>query len=505
MEAAHGRSPSASAHVGLQVKVVGLLLVTALAPLLASALLIGQIGEVAQNFASHEAERLATPLSQAEAIYRDLFASKKALFHAALDQVAGSRDVALGVAMGSDLGPRAALGRAATEVPELLRGQVVGPDGAVLAAFRKPDREGLPAHFHELALERVVPDTADKVRLVFAADDDLQPQYQRIGRLVEDSARIGRVRQSLPRSYRNAFLILLGGVVVVVSFTGIFFARRFTRRIALLVAGTRQVAGGDLEARVGVGGGDELAELASAFNGMVEELERDREEILYLHRIGAWQDVARRLAHEIKNPLTPIQLAVQQLRSSYRGDDARFRATLAEVEEIVGEEIASLRRLVDAFSALGRLPPAEPRPLDLALVTDDLRKDPGLAEALTLEPPATPVTVAGDRLLLRRLLTNLVENGLHAGQAAGRPGKVVLAWSTDGNRARITVDDEGAGVTPDQRERIFEPYVTSKETGTGLGLAISRKIALDHHGDLAVAPVPGPLGGARFVLTLPLA
>ncbi|HEU5055998.1 MAG TPA: ATP-binding protein, partial [Kofleriaceae bacterium] len=206
-------------------------------------------------------------------------------------------------------------------------------------------------------------------------------------------------------------------------------------------------------------------------------------------------------AHEIKNPLTPIQLAVQEVVSSYPGEDARYRKMLADAAEIVGEEIASLRRLVDAFSALGRLPPAEPKPLDLAVVADDLGKDPQWSGKLSVQPPGQAVTVSGDRLLLRRLLANLVENGVHAGE------RVVLSWRADpaAGVAIVTVDDEGPGVAEKDRDRIFEPYVTSKETGTGLGLAIAKKIALDHRGDLSVSAGRAPTGGARFILTLPLA
>src|SRR5690606_4734619 len=141
----------------------------------------------------------------------------------------------------------------------------------------------------------------------------------------------------------------------------------------------------------------------------------DRQKILYLQRIGAWQDVARRLAHEIKNPLTPIQLAVQQCVSQYDGDDPRFQRLLDDTDEIVGEEIAGLRRLVDAFSALGRLPRVEATALSLRTVLDDLGKDPGLADHLELDAAAPELTVRADRLLLRRLLANLVENGIQAG------------------------------------------------------------------------------------------
>ena len=240
---------------------------------------------------------------------------------------------------------------------------------------------------------------------------------------------------------------------------------------------------------------------------MVEDLKKDRQQILYLQRIGAWQDVARRLAHEIKNPLTPIQLAVQQLVSSYSGTDERYRKMLADAGEIMDEEISGLRRLIDAFSALGRLPPVEPRPLALAQLADDLAKDPVYSARLEIVAPPGPVTVAGDRLLLRRVLANLIENGMHAGEAAGKTGRVALRWSADhgARMARITVDDEGGGVSAEDRERIFEPYVTSKETGTGLGLAIAKKIAIDHGGNLTADGERAPSGGARFVLILPLA
>ena len=479
-----------SVRAGLQIKVVVLLLLVGLAPLAASAFLIDQIAEVAQNFASHEASELRAPLEKSTEVVRRLIESKKALYHQAARTVAHAGD------------PAAELLRVEDAVAELLRGTVTDGAGKKVETERAPGSPGIPPRFRELPVEEPIPGAGGgKVVLVFAADESLLEWHEELGRTLDKVRRIDSVRGELPRGYRLAFLILVGGVVVAATFTGVLLARRYTRRIAALVSGTRAVADGDLEARVTIRGRDELGELATAFNRMVEDIERDREHILYLQRIGAWQDVARRLAHEIKNPLTPIQLAVQQLVSSYAGDDARHKKMLADVEEIVGEEIASLRRLVDAFSALGRLPPAEPKPLDLVVVADDLAREPALAAHLEVVPPERAVTVAGDRLLLRRLLANLLENGVQAGGG----GAVRLAWEAADGVARVTVDDAGPGVPAADRERIFEPYVTSKETGTGLGLAIAKKIAIDHGGDLEVAAEASPLGGARFVLTVPLA
>jgi nitrogen fixation/metabolism regulation signal transduction histidine kinase len=247
-----------------------------------------------------------------------------------------------------------------------------------------------------------------------------------------------------------------------------------------------------------------MIELGSAFNTMLDDLEHTRGQVEYLQRIGAWQDVARRLAHEIKNPLTPIQLAVQQTVSSYKGDDARFKKLLTDTREIVEEEIEGLRRLVDTFRTLGQLPKVEKAPIALHELVEELKFDPTFAEKLELRPPDKDVTVRADKLLLKRVLANLVENGVHAGIEAKTDGKVVVGWTTDRDAVSITVDDQGKGVDDASRDKIFEPYVTSKATGTGLGLAIARKIAIEHGGELALAPGKAPTGGARFVVTLPL-
>jgi nitrogen fixation/metabolism regulation signal transduction histidine kinase len=301
---------------------------------------------------------------------------------------------------------------------------------------------------------------------------------------------------------------LLGGAALVAALLGVLAARRVTLRIATLVGAARSVSAGKMDTRVELGGSDEMAELGDAFNAMLDNLDTTRRQIEYLQRIGAWQDVARRLAHEIKNPLTPIQLAVQQCVSSYgTGEPDQYRKLLAETGEIVEEEIAGLRRLVDTFRTLGQLPKVEPVPLAVGDVIEELRLDPAFASRITLVPPdGPPIQVRGDKLLLKRVLANLVENAIHACQDNATPGDVVVSWSGERDgRVAITVDDHGRGVAADARDRIFEPYVTTKPTGTGLGLAIAKKIALEHGGDLAVAPEPAPTGGARFVLTLPAA
>ena len=294
------------------------------------------------------------------------------------------------------------------------------------------------------------------------------------------------------------------------------------RRLAAFAAAAGRVGSGDLAVRVKPPGGD-LDALAGAFNQMVEELQLSRERVDYLQRLAGWQDVARRLAHEIKNPLTPIQLAVQEISRKYAGDDARFKRALDTAREVVEEEVATLRRLVTAFSEFARLPEVKPAAADLAEFVRDMASSrqfldeaAGGAGAVKVEFDAgdAPVPVMIDRIMLKRAFENLVRN---AAQAIGaRVGTVwvraekrrVTVPTPDGrpaeevDQAWLVVEDDGPGIPPEHRAKIFTPYFTTKSDGTGLGLAIVRKVAIDHAGDVGLEERPG--GGARFVLALPL-
>jgi two-component system nitrogen regulation sensor histidine kinase NtrY len=480
------------ARVSLQLKVVLALTLIVLAPLLASSYLIDQLARVAANFAANEAQAREAPMARALDAYRELFETTKRL-HAEI----GGR-LAADPAVSGATTP-AALEVVLAREPALHLLAVIDPVGVVTVSARRP----LPAAGWALReVEHPLP--SGLLRLGFAVPADLQTDYQVLGQALDHSRSVATVRSALPAGYRWAFLALLAGAAVLTVLLGLLAARVVTRRIAALVTTARQVSAGQQHARALLRGADEMAELAGAFNTMLDDLDGQRRQIEYLQRIGAWQDVARRLAHEIKNPLTPIQLAVQQCVSAYRGDDAKFRRLLTDAGEIVEEEIAGLRRLVDTFRTLGQLPKVEAAPLAIAEVLEELLLDPALAPRVTLRAPDRALTVRGDKLLLKRVMVNLVENGVQAGQEAGRAGDVVVGWTPDQRgRVTITIDDQGKGVASADRDKIFEPYVTTKATGTGLGLAIAKKLVLEHGGDLEVAPTPAPTGGARFVVVLP--
>jgi nitrogen fixation/metabolism regulation signal transduction histidine kinase len=362
----------------------------------------------------------------------------------------------------------------------------------------------------------------------FAFDRRYERELERAGAVHDAYSQLERERARVYAGYYEAFSVLLGITVVATVALGFFLARGITRRINLIAVAIGEVTAGRLDVRVPVTGSDELTELARVFNRMLSEMQQSRARIEYLQRIGAWQEMAQRLAHEIKNPLTPIQLAVQECHRKYDGQDARFRGLLDTTLEIVEEEVGTLRRLVGNFSSFARLPQAELREASLR---DFLREcseqlghlgatrlDEGAEELIVAhdievrwELPESVFPVTIDKQMLKRVLVNLVRNAAQAIRDA-RPaledgatrGHVLVRAEEAGSEVAMIVEDDGPGVPESTRERVFDPYFTTKLEGTGLGLAIVKKIVVEHHGSIS-ATASGRLGGAAFVVTLPLA
>ncbi|HVK86105.1 MAG TPA: ATP-binding protein [Kofleriaceae bacterium] len=492
-------SMSRRKRVPLAVKVSVALVLIVIVPLSIAYVLVGQLGKTAANVAASDASARIDALDNAMHRYHELVNMTKRMHGELAERLAGrlergTIDPATGLpALFDD--PRLAGLRAVA---------VLRPDGMVAHQAEQPSPG---PDWRDVVVTEPIGEDGTTLRLTFEVSATLQSELQELKEAIDGTRTVSQIQSALPDSYQLTFLVVIALAGVMAAGAGIVAATLYTRRIDKLVRTARTIADGHHDARVEISGRDEIAEAGEAFNHMLEQLEATRQQVEYLQRMGVWQDVARRLAHEIKNPLTPIQLAVQQCVSSYKGadtDPTRFKKLLADTGEIVEEEIASLRRLVDTFRTLGALPKVEASPIQLADVIEELKLDPTMAARLTLIAPARPVTVRADKLLLKRVLANLVENGIHAGQEAGNAGDVVVTWTGEQDAATITIDDHGKGVSDANREKIFEPYVTTKTTGTGLGLAIARKIAIEHGGELAVAEAPAPTGGARFVVSLPL-
>ncbi len=485
-------APPTKRLLGLEAKLVLGLLTIAAVPLVVSAILVGQIAQVASHVASGQATRLRAPLEHARELYRESVDARKDDFHKAALLLATDPKLAQ---LCLDHAP-------AAEVAPVLRALMAADRSLAKIAFVDGDRV-VAAELRPLTEPMDV--LANQTPLAAAPGCAIATSYVRPSRFHEDLDEINAglrknrlyvgVEETLPRSYRLAFLLLIGVVVMGTTAIAILIARRTTRRLDRLVAATRKVGEGNLDVRVRLSGNDELTDLSVAFDQMLADLEKSRAEIEYLEKIGAWQEVARRLAHEIKNPLTPIQLAIQQLHTKYDGGDARFQKLLDDVREIVTEEVAGLRRLVDDFRGFAKLPRVEAVPLDLAIVAEDVRRE---IDAVEIVPSATPAMVHADRLLLKRALVNLADNAREAGAK-----RIAISFHAAPETVTIIVDDDGPGVPAELRATIFDPYVTTKEHGTGLGLAIVKKTLLEHLGDVILAEAPSPLGGARFEITLP--
>lgn len=311
--------------------------------------------------------------------------------------------------------------------------------------------------------------------------------------------------------WANGILVTI--VILVALVIGVILSRRVTQRVAALARATQRVGAGDLTVTVPTGANDEVTELTQAFNQMVRDLRESRARIEYLQRIGAWQEFARRLAHEIKNPLTPIQLAAQEMDETYRGDDEQYREKLRNARAIIEEEVATLRRLVGEFSSFAKLPEADLEPASLrefvqslevavpAILGDVEGETPSGIE-VEIKSATDPMPVRIDPMMLRRCLDNLIRNAAQALHSAERHGRVVVEAYRRGGSAYIEVRDNGPGVPREAWDRIFDPYYTTKSEGTGLGLAIVKKVVLEHGGEIELTD--SREGGALFRIELPL-
>lgn len=370
----------------------------------------------------------------------------------------------------------------------------------------------------EATANEEVPDGPELVA-VFAADrkemDDLDRMRDGMSRFVDQYNLVATRHLGAERATLLAFAALLGITIVGAIGVGTRLARGVSVRIGRLADATRKVGAGDLATRVDEAGSDEVSDLARAFNRMLGEVESSRARIEYLQRIGAWQEMARRLAHEIKNPLTPIQLAVEEIHQRYAGADAAYKKLLDATLEVVEAEVGTLRRLVGEFSGFARLPEAHLEPGDLvkfladqaeqvALVDENLGVGPERAPkiAVSFDLPPGEAKAFLDRQMLWRAVHNLIRNAAQAIRDQGRAeGRIRVRLSRSEDYWLIDVDDDGPGIRADLGDRIFDPYVTTKEDGTGLGLAIVKKVVVEHGG--TIAAMPSDWGGARFRLSIP--
>ncbi len=293
-------------------------------------------------------------------------------------------------------------------------------------------------------------------------------------------------------------------IIAVLCALSVLVARKLShvlsRPIDDLIEVTNRVAAGDLNTQSDTKAKDEIRQLVEAFNAMIRDLRENREKLLVAERLAAWREVARQVSHEIKNPLTPIQLALyrlkQRLPESITSQEA-VRESLQSIEE----ELASFKHLADEFSAFARLPRAELKPENLNAIvqtTARLYEETSSGARLELQlAPELPERLL-DREQIKRLLNNLIKNAMEA--CPRRNAIIRISTLRADEKARLEISDNGPGLSPEARSHLFEPNFTTKRGGSGLGLVMVKRIVEEHGGMITVHGEEGQ--GTTFVILI---
>ena len=292
------------------------------------------------------------------------------------------------------------------------------------------------------------------------------------------------------------FFILLGAAI------GLSLAERIADPVRRLTLATRRIARGDFDARIAVRSADELKRLVDAFNSMAAELKTQRAQLERTHRLEAWAEMARQVAHEIKNPLTPIQLSAEHLKRVHADRGEPLGPVLETCVESILGQVRLLRQISAEFSSFASSPTARRAPVDVVELVSEVI-DPyrtGLADRIAIENRVNGSLprVVVDRSLITRALANIVENALHA-----MPGKGSLTIDAAAEEAfvAVVIRDTGVGMDEESLARVFEPYFSTKAAGTGLGLPIARRNVEASGGTVEVTSAKGR--GTTVTMKLP--
>ena len=305
-------------------------------------------------------------------------------------------------------------------------------------------------------------------------------------------------RTDLYRAFGLSFFIVYFPFLGIAILVALFFSRKVTKPLEQLAAATVEVTQGNWEQNIRSRRSDEIGQLINAFNRMVKNLKSNQEELLSLEKMAAWREIARVMAHEIKNPLTPIQLTVQQLRDKYSGEDKTYGDLLRECTDIIENEVNRLRTLVDEFSDFARMPELKKERCDLNSLLIKITK---LYNKQNIQTQLDDRIPEGefDHEKMHRVFINLIDNAV----AASPSEKSVYVKSRfHDNRVTIEISDSGPGVPVGYMDKIFEPYFSTKHSGMGLGLAVVKKVIREHGGSIAVSNKSR--GGAVFTIELPM-
>jgi len=342
---------------------------------------------------------------------------------------------------------------------------------------------------------------------VFHAIPLIGQNQQLMGILLVGSSR--RPLIELQRRVISTAMLVGGAGILVAVLASLWFGARVTRPVVSLAQAAHRVAAGDLAAKVEVESSDELGELAASFNRMTEDLLQQKDRAVQAERVAAWRELARRLAHELKNPLFPLQVTVENLMRAKTKSPEMFEEVFQEGTATLLAEINNLKTIIGRFSEFSKMPQPQRRPTQ---VNDVLRSVLRVFQAqlqannnitVRTDLAADLPEISADPDLLHRALSNLALNAIDAMPQGGELTlRTAVAGSGEpGARVTISVSDTGSGLTPEECARLFTPYYTTKQHGTGLGLAIAQSVVSDHGGKISVESTKEK--GTTFRIELP--
>jgi nitrogen fixation/metabolism regulation signal transduction histidine kinase len=310
---------------------------------------------------------------------------------------------------------------------------------------------------------------------------------------------IGSSHRELARLVNTIQWIGLAAAAIGILFgiaLSYWVSRQVTRPVKELVEGARTVTKGDWNAQVKVSSKDEIGELADAFNAMTHQLIDQRDRLVQAERVAAWRELARRLAHELKNPLFPLQITIENLQRAKEQAPEQFEEVFRESTGALLTQLSNLKTIIGRFSDFAKMPQPQMETVDLnALIQETVQlldaqfKAPGHpAIKADLQLDASLGPIKADPIQMQRVLQNLL---LNAVDAMPQGGTMTLSTRKDNGFTRLEISDTGEGLTKEECSRLFTPYYTTKQHGTGLGLAIVQSVISDHGAKISVESEPG--------------
>lgn len=294
--------------------------------------------------------------------------------------------------------------------------------------------------------------------------------------------------------YSTLYVVISGLVVLIIM---LIVLTLITRPLNRLQTGTKKIAGGDLKVRVRESRFSPINGLIVSFNNMVEELESNRDKLVQAEKDMMWREMAQVMAHEIKNPLTPLRLSAERMEMKYWGKSENFDKIFQDSMEVINEEINNLQHLVKEFSRFARMPSANFEHYDINEQIRDIIAPYRTKADITLSLDPELPEFYGDRMQMKQVFVNLIQNAI---QASSSRSIIEISSRTDGALFIFSIKDSGEGISPEDMERIFRPYYTTKEKGTGLGLSIVKRMITQHQGTIEVDSKKGE--GTTFTIRI---